>query len=121
MSKVSYYYQGIPGFLLGSIFTGQRWVATHWGWEKIRALVKANANSRCEECHEFAAWGDTHHVHGRGGGRRTDVLYLPNGKKNLEYLCRECHGEAKIEPMPLDAFLKSAQQPLGATSPPNGV
>lgn len=97
MSKLSQDYQGIPGHLIGNMRTGWRWVATHYGWEKIKALVKANVNSRCERCHAFEQWGDTHHIHGRGGGKRDDRPVLPNGTKNLEYLCRECHGTAKIK------------------------
>lgn len=112
MARVSQDISGVPGHMIGNARTGWRWVATHYGWEKIKALVKAAANSRCEQCHAFEQWGDTHHIYGRGGGKRDDRPVLPDGRKNLEYLCRECHGTTEIKRYaPV-----SAAQPAGATS-----
>ena len=117
MSRISQDYQGIPGEMLGNDRTGWRWVATHYGWDKIKALVKSLAKERCERCHKHEPWGDTHHIYGRGGGKRDDRPVLPDGRKNLEYLCRECHGNTEIR----RSVRVSEIQPSDAISSQNAV
>lgn len=45
--------------------------------------------------------GEAHHEAGRGGGRRDDRIFI-DGKRNLKWLCKSCHGgehvPAKVVP-----------------------
>jgi len=79
---------------------GDRWVATKAGWEKVRRRLAEKANFRCEHCGRILLYsGDAHHRRGRGAGsaKRDDRIELPDGTRNLIYLCRECHSEQAIE------------------------
>lgn len=99
-------YQGIPGHWMAG-----RWIATHYGWGKIRNLVRELAEGRCEsrklaelgllddnnECAINLQWFDVHHRFGRGGGKRDDRPRLDNGEQNLFAVCRACHSRTRIE------------------------
>jgi hypothetical protein len=82
---------------------GVRFVASHYGWEKIRTRVKEIAKGRCEinlseNCAGRTYWLDTHHRRGRGtGGSKRDDRIVIMGKRNLLATCRPCHDLAKIE------------------------
>jgi hypothetical protein len=43
-------------------------------------------------CNKFTLQGDVEHIQtrGLGGGKRDDRIFV-DGKRNLEYLCRQCH------------------------------
>ena len=101
--KIKGTWHGIPGYWIDdqASIDGRRWIATHYGWEKIQALVKQEAQGRCElnlsdNCASATQWGDTHHVYGRGGGKREDRLQV-EGIQMLKFACRSCHEIAKIE------------------------
>lgn len=111
--KLKHDWRDIPGYLIG-----QRWIATHYGWEKVKAFVKTEANHRCTYCHAYDLWGDCHHPHGRGAGKRDDRPYFPDGTKNLEYVCRECHSGLKQRPIPAGVYDSPKSD---ATAPPASV
>ena len=101
--KRSEHWEGIPGWMLDDPTSpdGKRWIATGYGWDKIIARVKADANYRCqlnisEHCQGTSQWLDVHHRRGRGGGKRDDRIYIV-GKMNLLACCRNCHQIARIE------------------------
>ena len=82
--KVRGEYRGIPGHW----FNGdERFVATPYGWSKIRELIKMRAMFICERCWGLASEGEVHHLKGRGmgGAIRDDRL------EHLQWLCRACH------------------------------
>lgn len=96
-------WEGIPGFWLDDSVSpdGKRFIATHYGWDKVKERVKTIANGRCElnlaaDCQGSTFWLDTHHRRGRGGGKRDDRIFI-SGKRNLIAGCRACHDLAKIE------------------------
>ena len=96
-------WEGIPGHWLRDSQSpdGQRFIATHYGWERIRDRVKELAHGQCElniaeDCQPRTYWLDTHHRRGRGGGKRDDRIVIL-GKRNLVACCRQCHGLATIE------------------------
>jgi hypothetical protein len=87
-------WEGLPGHWIN----GQRWVATETGWHKIRHRLAEQADLRCEKCGDKIYYrGDAHHRYGRAAGKRDDRIELPNGTRNLFYLCRQCHSETPIE------------------------
>lgn len=59
-------------------------------WKKMRLKLKSLAKGMCEMCQDHTENGDAHHVNGRGGGRRDDRIFV-DGKRNMLYVCRECH------------------------------
>jgi hypothetical protein len=96
-------WEGIPGHWLTDPQSpdGRRFIATHYGWDKVQARVRDLCGSRCEMnlseyCQGRTQWLDTHHRRGRGGGKRDDRIYIL-GKRNLLGVCRPCHDLAKIE------------------------
>jgi hypothetical protein len=101
--KVPGEWEGIPGFWLDDPASpdGKRWIATHYGWEKVCQRVKALCQGRCElnlsdNCSIRSHWLDTHHRRGRGGGKRDDRIWIL-GVRALKAACRPCHAIAKIE------------------------
>lgn len=101
--KVRGEWNGIPGYWHDDKYSpdGKRWIATQYGWTRVQALVKETAQNRCQlantaDCAGRTQWGDTHHIYGRGGGKRDDRLTVA-GRPNLAYACRPCHNEAKIK------------------------
>ena len=80
--KVKGQYEGIPGHWLG-----ERFIASNYGWQKLRKLVRERAENRCQECGAFTPFGEVHHqrLRGMGGGFRDDKL------ENLIYNCAVCH------------------------------
>ena|SRR5882762_7872482 len=86
-------WDGLPGDLIGD-----RWVATRVSWGKIRWRLAEKAGFRCEHCGRLLYYsGDAHHRFGRGVAKRDDRIELPDGTRNLLYLCRKCHAEQPIE------------------------
>lgn len=100
MSREAFEYQGIPGHILG----GTRWVATHYGWDRIKQLVREKFKWRCVYCNRYDRYGDAHHPYGRGGGKREDRLEFPSGLPNLEYVCRDCHNGLEIKRLPFGVY-----------------
>lgn len=101
--KIRGEWNGIPGFWIDDPQSpdGKRWIATHYGWDRVKERVKEIANGRCElnlseNCQGANYWLDTHHRRGRGGGKRDDRITIL-GKRNLMACCRTCHDSAKIE------------------------
>lgn len=96
-------WEGVPGFWIDDDYSpdGKRFVATHYGWEKIEARVKSDAREVCAlhtsaNCPGRTQWGDVHHVYGRGGGKREDRPVV-RGIVMLVYGCRPCHNEVRIK------------------------
>lgn len=89
--KIAGHYRGIPGY-----WYGERWVATLYGWNKIREIVRDFADNRCQRCGLHTVLGDCHHRYGRGSGKRDDRVFRPDGSPNLLYLCRRCHNREPI-------------------------
>ena len=86
---------GLSGYWINA---QERWVATETGWHNIRHRLAEEANFRCQNCGAYLGYhGDAHHRYGRGGGRRDDRVTLPDGTRNLFYLCRQCHFHTAIE------------------------
>ncbi len=87
-------WDGLAGTWIGQA----RWVATRAGWEKVRRRLAEKAEFRCEHCGCLLYYrGDAHHRWGRSVAKRDDRIQLPDGTRNLMYLCRECHSEQVIE------------------------
>ncbi len=87
-------WDGLAGTWIGQ----DRWVATRAGWEKVRRRLAEKAEFRCEHCGCLLYYrGDAHHRWGRSVAKRDDRIELPDGTRNLMYLCRECHSEHVIE------------------------
>jgi hypothetical protein len=95
-------YRGTPGYYQGN---SGRWIANDFS--AISKIVREEAGNRCEmtllgqehaeDCPRYDPWSEAHHRHGRGGGKRHDVIFLPDGTKNLLCLSRACHRVAKIQ------------------------
>lgn len=73
----------------GRVLLGKRMYAA------MRRELCALAGERCEGegCGKrtLLADGHCHHQAGRGGGRRDDRIKLPDGSRNLQWLCEDCH------------------------------
>jgi 5-methylcytosine-specific restriction endonuclease McrA len=79
-------------------------------YKKMRLKLKGLAQGKCELCGAHCENGDVHHLNGRGGGKRNDVINLPDGSRNVVYACRPCHSgkhiPAKVVPAkPTDSEL----------------
>jgi 5-methylcytosine-specific restriction endonuclease McrA len=74
--------EGVPGRWIG-----ERFIASNFGWQKLRKIVREQAENRCQECGIYTPFGSVHHRRLRkaGGGFRDDK------PENLEYLCSRCH------------------------------
>ncbi len=71
---------------------GQREIClTDAAWARAQAAIRLRSKGICERCPMPAPEGDSHHIHGRGAGKRDDH---PDALLNL---CRTCHNAAKIE------------------------
>jgi hypothetical protein len=71
---------------------GQREIClTDAAWARAQAAIRLRSKGICERCPTPAPEGDSHHIHGRGAGKRDDH---PDALLNL---CRTCHDAAKIE------------------------
>jgi hypothetical protein len=71
---------------------GQREIClTDAAWARAQAAIRLRSKNTCEKCSTPAPEGDSHHIHGRGAGKRDDH---PDALLNL---CRPCHNAAKIE------------------------
>jgi hypothetical protein len=64
---------------------------TDAAWARAQAAIRLRSKGICERCPTPAPEGDSHHIHGRGAGKRDDH---PDALLNL---CRPCHNIAKIE------------------------
>jgi len=71
---------------------GQREIClTDAAWARAQAVIRLRSKNTCEKCATPAPEGDSHHIHGRGAGKRDDH---PDAVLSL---CRPCHDAAKIE------------------------
>lgn len=67
----------------------------------FREQVGKREGEICQRCEAWAAiqppeghWpGETHHIHGRGAGKRNDSV----SREESEWLCHDCHNAAKIK------------------------
>ena len=64
---------------------------TDAAWARAQAAIRLRSKGICERCPTPVPEGDSHHIHGRGAGKRDDH---PDALLNL---CRTCHDAAKIE------------------------
>jgi hypothetical protein len=64
---------------------------TDAAWARAQAAIRLRSKGICERCPALAPEGDSHHIRGRGAGKRDDH---PDALLNL---CRPCHNIAKIE------------------------
>ena len=100
MSKIEHW-DGIPGRWIddSTALDGRRFVASDYGFNKLRARLRTLAQYRCELCGRYCPRGDLHHVYGRGlsGGKRED-RWKVGTERFLKYLCRICHEVQVIKP-----------------------
>lgn len=82
-----------------------RLILHRMAYHRMRVELCGLAQEHCEgeNCGRYTplAAGEAHHEAGRGGGKRDDRIFI-DGKRNLAWLCKWCHGgehvEAKVVP-----------------------
>lgn len=89
----------IPGYWINE---DERWIATMYGWTVLLKEIGRRDYQFCEYgmngCHGLG--NEWHHRFGRGGGKRDDRIFLPDGTRILYWTCRACHDQVKIERKP---------------------
>jgi hypothetical protein len=77
-------------------------------YSKMKLALRKLAEDRCERCGKYTMQGDVEHKAGRGGGKRDDRIFV-DGKRNLEYLCRQCHTGRHIPDKVLPAKVSDSE------------
>ena len=57
---------------------------------RCEGRVGSTADMRCPHFFSSPADMEIHHIHGRGGGKRSDI------SEEVAALCHDCHAKAKI-------------------------
>ena len=83
-------------------------------YSKMRIELCHLAEHKCEKCGDFTPLtrGHADHVNRRGGGRRDDRIFV-EGKRNLRWLCPDCH-EGKHNPKAVPAKQKMSESEFRA-------
>jgi 5-methylcytosine-specific restriction endonuclease McrA len=90
-----------------TVYADGREVLTGQAWKNRKLEVYLLDERRCRQCgkllypsgSDMTPEAECHHRYGRGmsGSKRDDRIFLPDGTRNLETLCRKCHAQTKIK------------------------
>lgn len=95
MIRVKGTWEGIVGYWING---NERFVSTMHGWGQLKEVGRTayvNCEYQLRGCQGNGC--EWHHRFGRGGGKRDDRIYLPDGARGMYWTCRTCHEQVRIE------------------------
>lgn len=98
MIRVKGKWEGIVGHWIN---VDERFVSTLYGWGQLKEVGRTayvNCEYQLNGCKGYGS--EWHHRFGRGGGKRDDRIFLPDGSRGMFWTCRNCHDKLRIERKP---------------------